>query len=183
VNGAPESRHAVVVMGVSGSGKTTIGRLLADDLGAAFVDADDLHPLANRTKMRAGVPLTDDDRWPWLESVGAAIRAQTLVGRSIVVACSALKRAYRERIASAAGGVSFIHLTGNEEIIATRMQERPGHFMPPALLTSQLETLEPLGPHELGAAFMNTGDPREVVARIRDLLAGPIVRGAHVDPS
>lgn len=171
MTGAPESRHAVVVMGVAGSGKTTIGRLLAEGLGAAFVDADDLHPVANRAKMGAGVPLTDDDRWPWLVSVGGVIRAETGVGRSIVVACSALKRAYRERIAAAAEGVTFIHLTGPEEILATRMQERPGHFMPPALLTSQLEILEPLDPDEPGAAFENAGDPREVVARIRDLLA------------
>lgn len=171
MNGAAGSRHAVVVMGVSGSGKTTIGRLLAEVLGAAFVDADDLHPVANRTKMRAGVPLTDDDRWPWLESVGAVIHAETQDGRSIVLACSALKRAYRERIAAAAEGVDFIHLTGTEDILATRMQERPGHFMPPALLTSQLETLEPLEPGEQGAVVENTRDPREVVAQIRDLLA------------
>jgi gluconokinase len=117
------------------------------------------------------VPLTDDDRWPWLESVGASIRAETLAGRSIVMACSALKRAYRERIAAAAHGVTFIHLGGTEEILAARMQKRPGHFMPPALLTSQLETLEPLEPDEPGAAFENAGDPSELVARIRDLLA------------
>lgn len=170
MTGAPESRHAVVVMGVSGSGKTTIGRLLAEGLGAAFVDADDLHPVANRTKMAAGVPLTDDDRWLWLESVGEAIRAENRVGRSIVVACSALKRTYRERITAAVEGVNFIHLTGPTGTIAARMQERPGHFMPPALLTSQLEILEPLEPDEKGAAFENTGDSREVVARIRDLL-------------
>lgn len=164
------SRHAVVVMGVSGSGKTTIGRLLADGLDAAFVDADDLHPAANRAKMSAGVPLTDDDRWPWLESVGRVIRDEMLAGGSIVVACSALKRVYRDRIAAAAEDVNFIHLTGPRELIAARMQERPGHFMPPALLTSQLEILEPLEPHERGAAFENTGDPDEVVSRIRDLL-------------
>jgi gluconokinase len=170
VTGAPEPRHAVVVMGVSGSGKTTIGRLLAEGFGAAFVDADDLHPVANRAKMSASVPLTDDDRWPWLESVGRAIHAETRAGGSIVVACSALKRAYRDRIAAAAEGVNFIHLTGPSGTIAARMQERPGHFMPPALLTSQLETLEPLQPDEPGAAFENTGDARDVVARIHDLL-------------
>ncbi|RXZ72623.1 gluconokinase [Agromyces albus] len=157
-------------MGVSGSGKTTIGRLLAEGLGAAFVDADDLHPDTNRAKMSAGVPLTDDDRWPWLESVGRVIRDETLAGGSIV-ACSALKRAYRDRIAAAADDdVSFIHLTGSTATISARMQERPGHFMPPALLTSQLETLEPLEPQERGATFANVGDPREVVSRIRDLL-------------
>lgn len=166
----PEPRHAVVVMGVSGSGKTTIGRLLADDLDAEFVDADDLHPVANRTKMRAGEPLTDDDRWPWLELVGGSIRSEARIGGSIVVACSALKRVYRERIAAAAEGVTFIHLTGPTMTLATRMQERPGHFMPPALLASQLETLEPLEPDERGVTVENAGDPREVLARIRDLL-------------
>jgi gluconokinase len=157
-------------MGVSGSGKTTIGRLLADTLGGAFVDADDLHTMANRAKMSAGVPLTDDDRWPWLESVGAAIRAETQVGRSIVLACSALKRAYRERIAAAADGVTFIHLTGTEDVLATRMRERPGHFMPPALLMSQLEILEPLESGERGALVENTRPPLEVVGEVCELL-------------
>jgi carbohydrate kinase (thermoresistant glucokinase family) len=157
-------------MGVSGCGKTTIGQLLAERIGAGFIDADDLHPPANRAKMSAGVPLTDDDRWPWLESVGRAIREETRAGGSIVVACSALKRVYRDRIAASAADVNFIHLTGQWDTITARMQARAGHFMPPVLLTSQLEALEAIHPEERGVAIENSGDPRDVAARIHDLL-------------
>ena len=140
------SRPRVVVMGVSASGKTSVARRLAESIGAGFVDADDLHPAANVVKMAAGTPLDDDDRWPWLDAV-----AVTLAGADApVVACSALKRSYRDRLRAAATEVVFVHLTGSAELLAARAVGREGHFMPPALLRSQLDTLQPLGPDEAG---------------------------------
>ena len=138
--------NRIVVMGVSGCGKTSVGKALAQVLGAAFVDGDDLHPQANRDKMASGTPLTDDDRWPWLDRVG-----QTLAGSdSMVVACSALKRVYRERVLAAAPDTVFVHLTGTRELLAERMQARTDHFMPVSLLDSQLATLQQLEPDEPG---------------------------------
>jgi gluconokinase len=125
-------------MGVSGSGKTTVGAALAATLGLRFVDADDLHPTANVGKMQAGIPLTDDDRWPWLDAVGAV-----LADGDVVVACSALRRIYRDRLRTAAPGLALVYLHGSRELLAERMGHRPGHFMPASLLDSQLDTLEP----------------------------------------
>jgi gluconokinase len=131
----------LVVMGVSGSGKSTIARRLADTLGWDFLDGDDLHPPANVARMRAGVPLEDADRWPWLEAI-AAWMTQTLArGRSAVVACSALRRVYRDRLRRAAPLVRFVYLDVAHAELARRMRGRT-HFMPPALLGSQLATLE-----------------------------------------
>jgi len=130
---------AVVVMGVSGAGKTTVGRALADALGANFIDGDDLHSEAARAKMAAGVALTDDDRWPWLDRVGAALAS----GRRIV-ACSALKRAYRDRIRTAAGPrLRFIYLVADAGAMRQRVASRPGHYMPASLVDSQFAALEP----------------------------------------
>lgn len=133
-----------VVMGVSGCGKSTVGAAFAAAIGGRFVDGDDLHPPENVAKMSAGVPLTDADRRPWLDRVGA-----TLTG-NVVVGCSALKRAYRNRIRAVAGPVRFLHLAGSREVISARMAARPGHFMPLGLLDSQFAALEPLGPDEEG---------------------------------
>ncbi len=134
---------AIVVMGVSGSGKTTVGEAIADALGVAFRDADAFHPEANVAKMSAGLPLNDDDRWPWLDAIGAAIH-DTPPDRPVVVSCSALRRVYRERIQAAAGRpVDFVHLSGPHALLAERMATRKGHFMPVSLLDSQLATLEP----------------------------------------
>jgi gluconokinase len=134
---------AIVAMGVCGSGKTTVGEALARRLGVPFRDADEFHPAANVARMSAGIPLTDEDRLPWLDAIGAAIRDAD-PRRPAVVSCSALKRAYRDRIAAAARRpVDFIYLHGPHEVLAERMQTRRGHFMPASLLDSQLATLEP----------------------------------------
>ena len=138
----------VVVMGVSGAGKSTVGSALAGLLSVGFVDADALHPHANVAKMAAGTPLTDADRWPWLDLVGAALADASETG--LVVACSALKRAYRDRMRAAASAVQFVHLEVPRTMLAERVTVRPGHFMPPSLLDSQLDTLEPLATDEAG---------------------------------
>lgn len=131
----------VIVMGVSGSGKTTVGELLADRMGCGFSDADDFHPAANVEKMRAGTPLTDDDRWPWLKALRQAIEDWEAAGESRVIACSALKDAYRD-ILSPRNDVVFVYLKGDTETIAERLKARKGHYMNPNLLTSQFAALE-----------------------------------------
>lgn len=135
----------VVIMGVSGCGKSSVGEGLAARLGLSYCDGDDLHPAANVAKMRAGTPLTDDDRWPWLDLV-----AKTLATKApVIVGCSALRRVYRDRLRAGAGGrVHFIHLTGSRELIVGRMTARTGHYMPPSLLDSQFAALEPPAPEE-----------------------------------
>lgn len=131
----------IVVMGVSGCGKTSAGAELAARLGVAFIEGDTMHGPENIRKMSAGIPLDDDDRWPWLDRIGAALADAK--GRGLVVACSALKRSYRERLRGAAGsGLYFVFLTGSDETLRRRMAERTGHFMPASLLDSQLATLE-----------------------------------------
>ncbi|WP_438853970.1 gluconokinase [Agromyces sp. M3QZ16-3] len=131
----------VVVMGVSASGKSTVGARLAERLGVPFADADDLHPRANIDKMRSGVPLDDDDRAPWLDSVGSTLAASSPDG--MVIACSSLRRAYRDRIRRAAPTTRFVHLHLSDAALAERAGARLGHFMPATLLASQLATLEP----------------------------------------
>ena len=129
-----------VIMGVSGCGKSSVGAGLAARLGLNYRDGDDLHPPENVAKMRAGMPLTDADRWPWLDRVGEVLLAEA----PVIVGCSALKRAYRDRIRTAAGGpVTFVHLAGSQEVIAARMALRQGHYMPLSLLDSQFAALEP----------------------------------------
>ncbi|MEU3946919.1 gluconokinase [Streptomyces sp. NPDC029526] len=153
----------VVVMGVSGTGKTTVGTLLADRLGVPYAEADDFHPQANIEKMSAGTPLTDDDRWPWLDAIGDWARGRA--GRGGVVSCSALKRAYRDRLREAAPGLVFLHLTGDRALVADRLAQRKGHFMPTGLLDSQFATLQPLEPDEAGIAVDVTPDPTEITER------------------
>ncbi len=138
----------LTVMGVSGSGKTTVGAALAQRLRMPFADADDFHPAENVAKMSAGVPLTDDDRLPWLHVIGEWLAAHAEHGG--VVSCSALRRSYRDVLRAAAPGQLFVHLAGSPEVIARRVAGRPGHFMPAALLASQFDTLEPLGADEHG---------------------------------
>lgn len=140
----------VVVMGVSGSGKSTVGWLLARRLDVAFVDADGLHPPANVAKMTAGEPLTDADRLPWLRAVAAELAAAP---SGAVVACSALRRRYRDVLRDGAPGVTFVHLDGSRDVLAARLAARLDHFMPASLLDSQLATLEPLDADEAGVVL------------------------------
>ncbi|EUC00215.1 carbohydrate kinase, thermoresistant glucokinase family [Rhizobium sp. CF080] len=134
---------AIVVMGVSGSGKTSVGEHLAARLDCAFVEGDRLHPEVNVAKMAKGIPLTDDDRWPWLDLVGSELARATGRGESVVVSCSALKQTYRDRLRRESGGtLYFIFLTGDPKVLEQRMGARTGHFMPASLLQSQLATLE-----------------------------------------
>ncbi|MFF8637637.1 gluconokinase [Streptomyces pilosus] len=155
--------HVVVVMGVAGTGKTTIGLLLAARYGVPYAEGDDFHPRANIDKMTAGTPLTDDDRWPWLDAIGAW--ADGRAGEGGVVSCSALKRSYRDRLRAAAPGVVFVHLTGDRALVEDRMSHRQGHFMPTALLDSQFATLQPLERDESGVAVDVTGSPEEITER------------------
>ncbi len=142
------TRHRIIVMGVSGCGKTTIGDLVARELGVPFLDGDSLHPVENVAKMAAGTPLTDEDRWPWLATVGRELANAGPGG--LVLACSALRRSYRDAIREQAPDTVFLHLHGSKEVLRARTEGRSGHFMPPALLDSQLATLEPLDADEAG---------------------------------
>ena len=140
----------IVVMGVSGSGKSTVGAALAQRLRVPFADADDFHPPANIAKMTEGHPLDDDDRYPWLDAIGEWLAARPAGG---VMSCSALKRKYRDQIRRHCADVEFLHLAGSREVIGRRQASRPGHFMPAALLDSQFDTLEPLESDERGTAI------------------------------
>lgn len=142
-----------VFMGVSGSGKTTVAHSVAERLGLPFAEADAFHPPANIDKMSEGVPLTDDDRWPWLRELAGWIAGHEARGEHSVMACSALRRDYRDVLRGGAPGVHFLHMDGPEDVILDRIAARPDHFMPPALLRSQLDTLEALEPGEEGAVF------------------------------
>ncbi|MFC5847990.1 gluconokinase [Deinococcus petrolearius] len=167
---APSPMH-LVVMGVSGSGKTTVARALAAELGLTFAEADDFHPPANIARMTAGIPLTDEDRWPWLRALRGWMADRDARGESTVVTCSALKREYRDLLREAGGRVQFIDLAGSRDLLAARMTGRSGHFMPESLLDSQLATLEPPTPDE-GAWSHDVARPAaeivaEVAARVR----------------
>jgi gluconokinase len=131
-----------VVMGVSGSGKTTIARALAENTGGVWLDADEFHPPENKRKMAAGIPLTDDDRWEWLDTLRLELKNRTDAKGPVFLACSALRESYRQHLANGLPGLQFIYLKGSPECIAARLASRTGHFMSPALLKSQFETLE-----------------------------------------
>jgi carbohydrate kinase (thermoresistant glucokinase family) len=156
----------VVVMGVSGAGKTTIAAMLAMRLGWTYEDADWFHPPANVEKMHAGKPLTDEDRWPWLRAIAAFIDRAKDAGEHAVIACSALKRAYRKILIGDRRGVRLVYLKGERELIARRMTLRHGHFMPPALLESQFATLEEPDEEEDAIVVSIDARPREIVERI-----------------
>ncbi|MFC5906204.1 gluconokinase [Streptacidiphilus monticola] len=158
----------VVVMGVSGVGKSTVARLLAGRLGVELGDADDLHPAANIAKMSAGTPLDDADRRPWLEAIGRWLHERDGVGS--VVACSALKRSHRDVLRSACPGVLFLQLTADRDVLADRIGHRTRHFMPASLLDSQLAALEPLGPDEHGVVVDASPAPEQIARTAAELL-------------
>ncbi|MBW3088506.1 gluconokinase [Bifidobacterium sp. 82T24] len=154
----------VVVMGVAGCGKTTIAEAVRDRMGYVYAEGDEFHPKASVEKMRAGIPLTDEDRWPWLATINRWMREQAAEGNSTVVSCSALKRAYRDVLRRDIP-VFFVHMVGSEEVIGKRMAARKGHYMPPSLLPSQFADLEPLEDDEPGITVSIEGDVDEMVAR------------------
>ncbi|GGR00256.1 gluconokinase [Kitasatospora griseola] len=155
----------IVVMGVSGVGKTTVARLLAHRLGLPYAEADDFHPAANIAKMSAGTPLDDHDREPWLRALGAWLGERAAAGTGGVVTCSALKRSYRDILRDACPEAFFLHLTGSHELVGDRIAHRTGHFMPPSLLDSQYATLEPLRADESGTVLDVDADPDTLVDR------------------
>ena len=169
----------VVVMGVSGSGKSTVAAGLVDRLGCAFAEGDDFHPPANVAKMRAGMPLDDDDRWPWLRTLAAWIGEHEQAGRNAVVTCSALKRSYRDLLRDGHPSVWFAHVTVDADLLRDRVEQRTGHYMPPSLLDSQLATLEPLQDDEPGASISGAGTPDAVVEELLNTLSSE--RGLRIE--
>jgi carbohydrate kinase (thermoresistant glucokinase family) len=163
---APKTGCALVVMGVSGSGKTTVAALLAKGLGWPFVEGDRLHPPANVEKMRQGIPLTDADRAPWLDRIGEALKSWAAEGRSGVMTCSALKRAYRDRVRSARPDVRFVYLKGSEALIKSRVDARHHEYMPASLLRSQFDALEEPAPDEPVVTIDAGGSPETEVAAV-----------------
>ncbi len=160
---APSPAPAIVVMGVSGSGKTTVGEALAADLGVPLLEGDQFHPKANIDKMSSGTPLTDDDRWPWLDAIAKAIRDAP---DGVIVTCSSLRRIYRDRLRAGTGRpMIFVFLSGSRETLAARLAARKGHFMPASLLDSQLATLEPPHPDEPGIVEVSFEPTLEVVVK------------------
>ena len=155
----------VVVMGVSGVGKTTVAKGLSTVLGWTYAEGDAFHSEANVEKMAAGTPLSDEDRWPWLRSIGEWMSQEIAAGRSAVVTCSALRRVYRDLLRRGRPHVRFLHVTAESDLIRDRMEHRPGHYMPPSLLPSQLATLEPLGDDEPGVTITNEGSAAQVLDR------------------
>ena len=180
-----EQTTTLVVMGVSGVGKTSVAAELVARTGWTFAEGDDLHPESNRQKMAAGHPLDDEDRWPWLRRVAAWIGDQEAAGRDGVITCSALKRSYRDLLREGHPSVRFVHLLAPPSLIAERVNARRGHYMPPSLLESQLSTLEPLQPDEPGVGVDTSGDPSAVAGRaldrlgLRDLPGSQDGNGSH----
>lgn len=166
----------LVVMGVAGSGKTTLAAALSQQLGWACAEADEFHPQSNIDKMTQGIPLQDGDRWPWLQEIQGWMTAQAQAGHSTVLTCSALKQSYRRLLSEAQGRVLFIHLDGRADLIGQRMQGREGHFMPSTLLPSQLAALEPLSDEELAAGSLRldiSKSPEELVMAVVAALGLP----------
>ncbi|NES31972.1 gluconate kinase [Micromonospora terminaliae] len=176
----PPTRH-VVVMGVSGAGKTTVARGISELTGLRFAEADEFHSAANVARMRAGVPLDDADRWPWLRALAGWMADRHAEGVSTVLTCSALKRAYRDVLRQGPAHVEFLHLDGAAELIRDRLDRRVGHYMPASLLDSQRAILEHLGPDESGVVLEVAASPDELVrAAVRRL--GLPVRAAVARP-
>lgn len=166
-----ENRRRAVIMGVSAAGKSSVAAEIAQLTGIPSADADDLHPAANVTKMAAGTPLTDEDRWPWLDLVGQALAASD-ADRGLIMACSALRRSYRDRIRARAPDAVFIHLTGSHDLLAARAAARVEHFMPSTLLASQLAILEPLEDDERGISLDVAGTVAQIGREAADWIEG-----------
>lgn len=164
----PQQQPVLVIMGVSGSGKSTVAALLAGQLGWDLAEGDDMHPDENVAKMHAGQPLTDEDRWPWLDTVASWINEHTMAGSPGIVTCSALKRIYRDVLRG--NHVVFVHLVGSKDQIGRRLIARTGHYMPAGLLDSQIATLEPPGPDEhvleIDVALKPAAEAAEIIARL-----------------
>jgi gluconokinase len=156
---------SLVVMGVSGVGKTSVARALVARTGWPFQEGDELHPEANVAKMAAGHPLDDDDRWPWLRRIADWVGAREAAGEGAVVTCSALKRSYRDLLCDGHPSVRFVHLVAGRDVLTARVTNRHDHYMPPSLLQSQLDALEPLGADEPGVVVETYGDPDAVAER------------------
>ncbi|KJF24316.1 gluconokinase [Rhodococcus sp. AD45-ID] len=161
---AAQKNPVLVVMGVSGSGKSTVGGMIAGAMGWDLQEGDDLHPQANIEKMATGHPLNDDDRWPWLDKIAQWITQHTDAGQPGIVTCSALKRSYRDILRGE--NVVFIHLAGSRDQIGQRLTARLDHYMPPSLLDSQISTLEPIDPDEQAIIIDVGGSPVEIVEEI-----------------
>jgi len=159
----------IIIFGVSGAGKTTVGKLLARELGWSFIEADDFHPVANIEKMRSGHALTDKDRWPWLEQLRQQIERSLSTGESSVLACSALKRAYRDRL-GVSDEIKFVFIRGDYALVEKQLRGRPGHFMNAALLQSQFDDLEEPQPHENVLTIELGRTPQEIVEEIKTKL-------------
>jgi gluconokinase len=174
-----ETPCALVVMGVSGSGKSTIADKLAERLNWSYEDGDRFHPASNVAKMSAGQPLTDEDRWPWLQAIAHEIDRVCKAGEHAVIACSALKRAYREILVHGRNDVRIIYLRGTQELIANRLAQRKGHFMPPGLLASQFKTLDPPDASENPVTVSIDASVEAIVEDIvRQLMLCPAQSGA-----
>lgn len=169
----------IVLMGVSGCGKTTAAANLHEALGWPVAEADDFHPAANIDKMSAGIPLTDEDRWPWLESLRSWMSEKGDEGVPTIVTCSALKRSYRDLLAQARGRVVFVHLKAAQEVLKERMDQREGHFMPATLLPSQFATLEELEEGEDGIVVISRDTPEETFAAIIEALESASTDSDH----
>ena len=188
MSGPGHLTSVLVMIGVSGSGKTTVAALLAERLGWTFRDGDDLHPAANVDKMHAGIPLTDEDRWPWLHAVTAWIDARRAAGEPAVVACSALRRAYRDVLRGGHPDVGLVYLKGDRALILRRQAARHGHFMPASLMLSQFATLEEPEADEDAIVVSVEGRPREIVDTIIRALHpmppnGPVASGGTLERS
>ncbi|MGN6301245.1 MAG: gluconokinase [Angustibacter sp.] len=180
-SGTVTTRH-VVVMGVSGCGKTTVASRIAAATGFVFAEADEFHTAANVAKMSAGVPLEDVDRWPWLRSLARGMAERAAAGESTVIACSALKRSYRDVLADGPPSVDFVHLDGPAELVGDRLAARVGHYMPASLLDSQLATLEPLEVDERGVVLDVSHAPEVLAQQAIDAL-GLVPQVPHPSPS